>query len=635
MSPFIFLRLLSQCLHSKSRKYSAPEKEMFRIKILRSTVSRSHPQTFSRTSSSLLSTWYSPESISPPPQADDDDDPILVKLSVAIRDSYRDPSLELSPFTLSLSIRNLLPSLTARHVLDLINRNPLSLPHHSIFAFFKFISSQPGFRFTVDSYFAMARFLAVHKMFDEAQSLIALVVSRKGKNSASSVFISVLETRGSDFLVDALMIAYTNAGFIPDAIQCFRLSRKHKFTVPIRGCGSLLDRMMKVNPTETVWGFYMEILDAGYPSNVYVFNILMNKFCKEGKMCDAQKVFDEITKRSLRPTVVSFNTLINGYCKAGNLDEGFRLKERMEKGRTRADVFTYSALINALCKENKMDGAHGLFDEMCERGLIPNDVVFTTLIHGHSRNGRIDLMKESYQKMLSRGLQPDIVLYNTLVNGFCKNGDLVAARNVVDGMIHRGLRPDKVTYTTLIDGFCRGGDVDAALEIRKKMDQNGIELDRVGFSALICGMCKEGRVFDAERALREMLRAGMKPDDVIYTMMMDAFCKIGDVQTGFRLLKEMQRDGHVPSVVTYNVLLNGLCKLGQMKNADVLLDAMLNIGVVPDDITFNILLEGHHRHANASKHYIPKPEIGTVSDLASYKSLVSELYRASKEHRNR
>ncbi|KAF2556272.1 hypothetical protein F2Q68_00013126 [Brassica cretica] len=413
----------------------------------------------------------------------------------------------------------------------------------------------------------------------------------------SSVFVSVLETRGSDFLVDALMIAYTNAGFVPDAIQCFRLSRKHKFTVPIRGCGSLLDRMMKVNPTETVWGFYMEILDAGYPSNVYVFNILMNKFCKECKMCDAPKVFDEITKRSLRPTVVSFNTLINGYCKAGNLDEGFRLKERMEKGRTCADVFTYSALINALCKENKM------FDDMCERGLIPNDVVFTTLIHGHSRNRRIDLMKESYQKMLSRGLQPDIVLYNTLVNGFSKNGDLVAARNVVDGMIHRGLRPDKVTYTTLIDGFCRGGDVDAAV--------------------------------DAERGLREMLRAGMKPDDVIYTMMMDAFCKKGDVQTGFRLLKEMQRDGHVPSVVTYNVLLNGLCKLGQMKNADVLLDAMLNIGVVPDDITFNILLEGHHRHANSSKHYIPKPEIGTVADLASYKSLVSELYRASKEHRNR
>ncbi|CAL9214322.1 unnamed protein product [Arabidopsis halleri] len=606
---------------------------MFRNEILRSTLSRSQPQRFSR-ASALLSTWYSPESIS----AEDDHDPVLVKLSVAIRDSYKDPPLEFSSSAACPSIRKVLPSLSVRHVVDLINRNPLSLPHRSIFAFFKFISSQPGFRFTVETYFVMARFLAVHEMFTEAKSLIELVVSRKGKNSASSVFISLVEMRGTpmcDFLVDSLMITYMDLGFIPDAIQCFRLSRKHQFVVPIRGCGNLLDRMMKLNPTATIWGFYMEILDAGFPLNVYVFNILMNKFCKEGNICDAQKVFDEITKRGLQPTVVSFNTLINGYCKVGNLDEGFRLKHHMEKSRTRPDVFTYSALINSLCKENKMDGAHRLFDEMCERGLIPNDVIFTTLIHGHSRNGQIDLMKESYQKMLSKGLQPDIVLYNTLVNGFCKNGDLVAARNIVDGMIRRGLRPDKITYTTLIDGFCRGGDVETALEIRKEMDQNGIALDRVGFSALIYGMCKEGRVIDAERALREMLRAGMKPDDVTYTMMMDAFCKKGDAQTGFKLLKEMQSDGHIPSVVTYNVLLNGLCKLGQMKNADMLLDAMLNVGVVPDDITYNTLLEGHHRHANASKHYKQKPEIGIVADLASYKSLVNELYRASKDYRNR
>ncbi|AAB60724.1 F21M12.7 gene product [Arabidopsis thaliana] len=607
---------------------------MFRIEILRCTLSQSHPQRFSR-ASFLLSTWYSQESVS---AADNDDDPVLVKLSVAIRDSYKDPPLEFSSFTDCPSIRKVLPSLSVHHVVDLINHNPLSLPQRSIFAFFKFISSQPGFRFTVETYFVLARFLAVHEMFTEAQSLIELVVSRKGKNSASSVFISLVEMRVTPmcgFLVDALMITYTDLGFIPDAIQCFRLSRKHRFDVPIRGCGNLLDRMMKLNPTGTIWGFYMEILDAGFPLNVYVFNILMNKFCKEGNISDAQKVFDEITKRSLQPTVVSFNTLINGYCKVGNLDEGFRLKHQMEKSRTRPDVFTYSALINALCKENKMDGAHGLFDEMCKRGLIPNDVIFTTLIHGHSRNGEIDLMKESYQKMLSKGLQPDIVLYNTLVNGFCKNGDLVAARNIVDGMIRRGLRPDKITYTTLIDGFCRGGDVETALEIRKEMDQNGIELDRVGFSALVCGMCKEGRVIDAERALREMLRAGIKPDDVTYTMMMDAFCKKGDAQTGFKLLKEMQSDGHVPSVVTYNVLLNGLCKLGQMKNADMLLDAMLNIGVVPDDITYNTLLEGHHRHANSSKRYIQKPEIGIVADLASYKSIVNELDRASKDHRNR
>jgi hypothetical protein len=124
-----------------------------------------------------LSTWYSQESVS---AADNDDDPVLVKLSVAIRDSYKDPPLEFSSFTDCPSIRKVLPSLSVHHVVDLINHNPLSLPQRSIFAFFKFISSQPGFRFTVETYFVLARFLAVHEMFTEAQSLIELVVSRKG-----------------------------------------------------------------------------------------------------------------------------------------------------------------------------------------------------------------------------------------------------------------------------------------------------------------------------------------------------------------------------------------------------------------------------------------------------------------------
>ena len=75
---------------------------------------------------------------------------------------------------------------------------------------------------------------------------------------------------------------------------------------------------MKSNSPSAAWAFYSEILGCGYPPNVYDFNILMHRFCKDGKIREAQLIFDEIGKWGLRPSVVSFNTLINGYCRLGD-----------------------------------------------------------------------------------------------------------------------------------------------------------------------------------------------------------------------------------------------------------------------------------------------------------------------------
>ncbi|KAG4121412.1 hypothetical protein ERO13_D11G205366v2 [Gossypium hirsutum] len=168
------------------------------------------------------------------------------------------------------------------------------------------------FRHTFHSYSAMSHFLIAHNMFPQARFLLNFVVSRKGKGSASSVWALVLETKGThqcNFVFDSLMIAYIDLGFFfSDAIQCFGLVRNHKLRVPFRGCQYLLDRMMKISSLIVSLGFYMEILEYGFPPNMYSFNILMNKLCREDLIKDVQMVFDEIERRGLNASIVSFNT---------------------------------------------------------------------------------------------------------------------------------------------------------------------------------------------------------------------------------------------------------------------------------------------------------------------------------------
>ncbi|KAI3723036.1 hypothetical protein L2E82_34335 [Cichorium intybus] len=585
---------------------------------------------FLRLISSISATTVTPWYTAPPSSPNHQDiDPLLTALSQAITNTSN---------PLETSVRKLLPSLKPYHIIDLININPHSLDPQVLLSFFKWLSTQPPFRHTIQSYFAMIKFLSAHQMFPEAESLLRFVVSRKGKHSAGSVFQAFIETKGTqhnDFVFDALLNCYVDNEFISDAIQCFRLAKVQNFRILLQSCRRVLDYLMKSNSNSTAWGFYLEVLGCGYPPDIYTFNNLMHKFSKEGMINDAKMVFDEIPKWGLRPSLVSFNTLLNGYCKSGKLDEGFRIKKVIEESTLAPDVFTYSVLINALCKESKLVTAYQLFDEMSRRGLHPNDVIFTTLINGLCRNGKTNLAMQMYSKMVVRGIKADLITFNTLINGLCKSGKINEARNLIDEITRVGLTPDKITYTCLLDGCFKEGDLQLALVVKEKMVKEGIELDNVTFTALISGLCREGLVVNAEKLLREMTKLGLKPNDATYTMVIDGFCKKGDVKMGFQLLKEMRRDGIVPGIITYNVLMNGLCKLGQMKNANKLLKSMLDLGVFPDDITYNILLEGHCKYGDVEVLEKLRSEKGVIYDYASYISLVEGSIKTSKHHQKR
>uniref|UniRef100_A0A7C9ABT3 Uncharacterized protein n=1 Tax=Opuntia streptacantha TaxID=393608 RepID=A0A7C9ABT3_OPUST len=123
--------------------------------------------------------WYAP-----PPEACVPSDPIISTISNAIKTSDLNP------------VKRILPSIKPHHIHDLLNLNPFNLCPLSLFSFFNWVSSHPGFRLPLHSYCAMMHFLCAHHLVSEAGALLRFVVSRKGKGSASSVFAAVLETKG-------------------------------------------------------------------------------------------------------------------------------------------------------------------------------------------------------------------------------------------------------------------------------------------------------------------------------------------------------------------------------------------------------------------------------------------------------
>jgi pentatricopeptide repeat protein len=135
------------------------------------------------------------------------------------------------------------------------------------------------------------------------------------------------------------------------------------------------------------------MMDRGIPP-VAVFNTMIDKLFKEGKVTEAQKLFDLMSRAGVKPDVISYNTMVHGYFLAGKLDEVVRL-----------------------------------LDDMLSTGLKPNAVTFNTLING----------------MLSIGLKPNVATCKTLIDSYCEDSQIEDVLTLFREMLSKAAKTDTVT----------------------------------------------------------------------------------------------------------------------------------------------------------------------------------------------
>ena len=110
------------------------------------------------------------------------------------------------------------------------------------------------------------------------------------------------------------------------------------------------------------------IKSKGCKPNFYTYTLLVDNFCKVGRLDEAKEIFSEALMSGIKLIVVTYNALVNGYCKGGKLDEYFLLLEEMNENDCMPDIITYSTIIYGLIKENKILEALKLHDQMADKG---------------------------------------------------------------------------------------------------------------------------------------------------------------------------------------------------------------------------------------------------------------------------
>ncbi|KAI3809544.1 hypothetical protein L1987_25521 [Smallanthus sonchifolius] len=108
----------------------------------------------------------------------------------------------------------------------------------------------------------------------------------------------------------------------------------------------------------------MEMYDKDLNVEIHLWNSIVLKYCKLGKMESAFQVFDKMIERSVHPNAETYRI-------TGEFDDAVGLLKTMEKKGLFGDVQLYNKVITGLCESNRSEEATTLLSFVVKCGATP------------------------------------------------------------------------------------------------------------------------------------------------------------------------------------------------------------------------------------------------------------------------
>lgn len=305
----------------------------------------------------------------------------------------------------------------------------------------------------------------------------------------------------------------------------------------------MIDRFVKNGNTEAAVILYGQILTRGIGPTVVTLNSLIYGFCRQGNFSEARMWFDFIENSTgENPSSISYTILMNAYSEEnGNIETIMDLFKQMKAENVTPTFVTYTVIIKGLCKELRLQESIQWLKEMYDKGLKPDQITYNIIIHCALKVKDIQRALNLYSEMVWRDLFPTPATHNVLINGLCMQGDLHRADMFFDSLQHKSI--EKVAYTTLIKAHCVKGSISKAKKYFCEMMDMGYEVSIRDYGAVINRLCKRCLSYEAKRVFYQMLYDGVLPDHEICEILMNGFHQSRDWESRIWLVSKMIKFG--------------------------------------------------------------------------------------------
>ncbi|XP_065860109.1 pentatricopeptide repeat-containing protein At5g16420, mitochondrial-like [Euphorbia lathyris] len=237
---------------------------------------------------------------------------------------------------------------------------------------------------------------------------------QQGRLAEAIELMNDMEVEPNDATYGVIIEAFCKEKRAGEALNLFDEIIQRDYTPNPGLCRKVIDVLCEEGKVEEACELWKRVFEkihtpgnAMYssPGNV-IISTLINWLCKEGKLGEAKKLFDEF-EQSATPSLITYNALIAGMCEKGELSEVRRLRDVMAKRGSKPNAFTYNMLIKGFSKVGNTKEGVRILKEMLEQGCMPNKSTYGMLIEELFKMKRVEFNKVMFIAMTNGGIDGD------------------------------------------------------------------------------------------------------------------------------------------------------------------------------------------------------------------------------------
>ncbi|KAK7303413.1 hypothetical protein RJT34_14319 [Clitoria ternatea] len=317
---------------------------------------------------------------------------------------------------------------------------------------------------------------------------------------------------------------------------------------------------------------------------VILYNVTLKVFRKCKDFEGAEKLFDEMLQRGIKPNNITFSTLISCASLAGVPDKAVQWFEKMPGFGCEPDGITCSAMVYAYARTNNADMALNLYDRAKAEKWCLDAATFSALIKMHSMFGNYDECLKLHQEMKVLGVKPNLVTYNTLLGAMLRAKWPQQAKAIYREMISNGVSPDFITHASLLEVYARAHCSKDALVLYEEMKGSGVDMSSDLYNKLLATCANVGFIGEAVKIFEDMKSSGTcRPDSWTFSSLITMYCRSGNVLEAERMLNEMIQSGFQPNIFVLTSLVQCYGKAKQTDDVVKIFKQLLDLGITPND----------------------------------------------------
>lgn len=314
---------------------------------------------------------------------------------------------------------------------------------------------------------------------------------------------------------------------------------------------------------------HAKALKNGSSQYLNVGNNIMDLYVKSKKLCNAQKLFDEILQRDVR----SWTILISGFSRFGDYGTGLDYFEKMvDEGVVVPNGFTLSSVLKCCSSfSNGLRMGKAIHGWIITNGIDVDVALENAILDLYVKCGAFVNAEMFFRRMDDK----NDVSWNIMMALYLSNGETEKCLHCFRKL------PDKSvsSWNTVIDGFLQRGCDGVAMELLYDMVNCGQNFDKFTFSISLTLLASLKNLELGRQVHCHLLRVGMSEDAFATTSLVDMYCKCGQMEKAKLIVKIMHQfimksqywnisyDDHKAQSIMWTTIIAGYVQNGMLIDA--------------------------------------------------------------------